>query len=39
MKIFGRFRRFPVHPCFFYESMWCVLGFIVLYFHYKISSV
>ena len=21
----------PVHPCFFYESMWCVLGFIVLH--------
>lgn len=22
----------PVHPCFFYESMWCLLGFIVLHF-------
>ena len=22
---------FPVHPCFFYESMWCVLGFILLH--------
>ncbi len=21
----------PVHPCFFYESMWCVLGLIVLH--------
>ena len=21
----------PVHPCFFYESMWCLLGFIVLH--------
>lgn len=21
----------PVHPCFFYESMWCVLGFIILH--------
>ncbi len=21
----------PVHPCFFYESMWCVLGFILLH--------
>lgn len=20
----------PVHPCFFYESMWCLLGFIIL---------
>ncbi|MBR4201828.1 MAG: prolipoprotein diacylglyceryl transferase [Oscillospiraceae bacterium] len=22
----------PVHPCFFYESMWCLLGFIILHF-------
>ena len=22
----------PVHPCFFYESMWCLLGFILLHF-------
>ncbi len=21
-----------VHPCFFYESVWCILGFFVLYF-------
>lgn len=21
----------PVHPCFFYESMWCLLGFIILH--------
>ncbi len=21
----------PVHPCFFYESLWCVLGFILLH--------
>lgn len=21
----------PVHPCFFYESMWCILGFILLH--------
>jgi len=21
----------PVHPCFFYESMWCLLGFILLH--------
>lgn len=22
----------PVHPCFFYESAWCLLGFILLHF-------
>lgn len=22
----------PVHPCFFYESVWCLLGFVVLHF-------
>ena len=22
----------PVHPCFFYESMWCLAGFILLHF-------
>lgn len=22
----------PVHPCFFYESMWCLLGFVLLHF-------
>lgn len=21
----------PVHPCFFYESMWCALGFVLLH--------
>lgn len=21
----------PVHPCFLYESIWCLLGFVVLY--------
>lgn len=21
----------PVHPCFFYESMWCLLGFLILH--------
>lgn len=21
----------PVHPCFFYESMWCLLGFVLLH--------
>lgn len=25
----------PVHPCFFYESMWCLLGFILLHFFAK----
>ena len=30
----------PVHPCFFYESMWCVLGFIVLHiFTTKFPSI
>lgn len=23
---------FPVHPCFLYESAWCLLGFLVLHF-------
>lgn len=23
----------PVHPCFFYESMWCLLGFVLLHFY------
>ncbi len=22
----------PVHPCFLYESLWCLLGFVVLHF-------
>lgn len=25
----------PVHPCFFYESLWCLIGFIVLHFYFK----
>lgn len=28
----------PVHPCFFYESLWCLAGFFILHFvgkHYK----
>ncbi len=25
----------PVHPCFFYESMWCLLGFVLLHFFGK----
>ncbi len=22
----------PVHPCFLYESLWCILGFVILHF-------
>lgn len=25
----------PVHPCFFYESLWCALGFLVLHLYSK----
>ena len=25
----------PVHPCFLYESIWCILGFVVLYIYSK----
>lgn len=25
----------PVHPCFLYESLWCLLGFIVLHLYFK----
>ncbi len=25
----------PVHPCFLYESLWCILGFILLHFSAK----
>ncbi|MBQ7990498.1 MAG: prolipoprotein diacylglyceryl transferase [Oscillospiraceae bacterium] len=25
----------PVHPCFLYESIWCLLGFLILHFFYK----
>ena len=25
----------PVHPCFFYESVWCLLGFVILSFWSK----
>ncbi|MEE1319221.1 MAG: prolipoprotein diacylglyceryl transferase [Ruminococcus sp.] len=25
----------PVHPCFLYESLWCLLGFAVLHFYGK----
>lgn len=25
----------PVHPCFLYESLWCLMGFIILHFYTK----
>lgn len=25
----------PVHPCFLYESLWCVLGFVLLHLYSK----
>lgn len=25
----------PVHPCFLYESLWCLLGFLLLHLYYK----
>lgn len=25
----------PVHPCFLYESVWCLLGFVLLHFYGK----
>lgn len=25
----------PVHPCFLYESVWCLIGFILLHFYVK----
>lgn len=25
----------PVHPCFLYESIWCLIGFVVLHFYLK----
>lgn len=25
----------PVHPCFLYESIWCVIGFVILHFYMK----
>ena len=25
----------PVHPCFLYESLWCLAGFLVLHFYQK----
>lgn len=26
---------YTVHPCFLYESLWCVLGFVLLHFYAK----
>lgn len=26
----------PVHPCFFYESMWCLAGFLIIILIYRI---
>ncbi|WMJ23330.1 prolipoprotein diacylglyceryl transferase [Paludicola sp. MB14-C6] len=25
----------PVHPCFLYESIWCLVGFVILHFYFK----
>jgi len=25
----------PVHPCFLYESLWCLAGFLILHFYMK----
>ncbi|MBP1559881.1 MAG: prolipoprotein diacylglyceryl transferase [Oscillospiraceae bacterium] len=25
----------PVHPCFLYESLWCMIGFVILHFYSK----
>lgn len=25
----------PVHPCFLYESLWCILGFVLIHFYMK----
>lgn len=25
----------PVHPCFLYESLWCLAGFLLLHFYFK----
>jgi phosphatidylglycerol:prolipoprotein diacylglycerol transferase len=27
--------RLPVHPCFLYESLWCLLGFLLIHFFYS----
>lgn len=28
----------PVHPCFLYESIWCIIGFILILFYRKIRK-
>lgn len=28
-------KNLPVHPCFLYESLWCILGFILLHLYAK----
>ena len=25
----------PIHPCFLYESLWCLAGFLLLHFYFK----
>ncbi len=25
----------PVHPCFLYESLWCLAGFLIVHFYHK----
>lgn len=25
----------PVHPCFFYESLWCIIGFLLIHLYSK----
>ncbi|WP_294487633.1 prolipoprotein diacylglyceryl transferase [uncultured Ruminococcus sp.] len=25
----------PIHPCFLYESLWCLLGFVLLHLYFK----
>lgn len=27
--------QMPVHPCFFYESLWCLAGAVILHFYLK----
>lgn len=27
--------KMPVHPCFLYESIWCLVGFVLLHFYLK----
>lgn len=28
-------REMVAHPCFFYESLWCLIGFLILHFYSK----